>query len=106
MGTPVDPTPSVIRNALAAASDAPGYPTTHGTVQVREAVANQDKARQDGRHGGVDCQGERVSKPREDHGPCSPHHFEIEEGPAHGLPAGVRVPVKDQGQISHRRRGR
>lgn len=39
VGTPVDPTPMVIQNALAAASNAPGYPTTHGTAQVREAVA-------------------------------------------------------------------
>ena len=39
VGTPVDPTPAVIRDALAAAADAPGYPTTHGTVALREAVA-------------------------------------------------------------------
>jgi succinyldiaminopimelate transaminase len=38
VGTPVDPTPAVIQSALAAASNAPGYPTTHGTAQVREAV--------------------------------------------------------------------
>ncbi len=40
VGTPVDPTPSVIREALAHAADAPGYPTTHGTLAVREAVAD------------------------------------------------------------------
>ena len=28
VGTPVDPTPEVVRDALAAASDAPGYPQT------------------------------------------------------------------------------
>ncbi|MBF0688884.1 MAG: succinyldiaminopimelate transaminase [Cellulomonas sp.] len=39
VGTPVDPTPQVVRDALAAASDAPGYPTTHGTAALREAVA-------------------------------------------------------------------
>ena len=39
MGTPVDPVPSVIRDALAAASDAPGYPATHGTSRLREAAA-------------------------------------------------------------------
>lgn len=39
VGTPVDPTPAVVREALAAAADAPGYPTTHGTVAVREAVS-------------------------------------------------------------------
>ena len=39
IGTPVDPTPDLIRQALAEASDAPGYPTTHGTAEVREAVA-------------------------------------------------------------------
>ena len=39
MGTPVDPVPSVIRDALALASDAPGYPATHGTARLREAAA-------------------------------------------------------------------
>jgi len=38
VGTPVDPTPSVVRDALVAAADAPGYPTTHGTLALREAV--------------------------------------------------------------------
>ncbi len=39
VGTPVDPTPDVVRRALAEASDAPGYPQTHGTPDLREAVA-------------------------------------------------------------------
>jgi len=39
MGTPVDPVPSVIRDALAAGSDAPGYPATRGTPSLRAAVA-------------------------------------------------------------------
>ncbi|MHA7191733.1 succinyldiaminopimelate transaminase [Arthrobacter sp. MDT2-16] len=39
IGTPVDPTPQLIRSALAAASDAHGYPTTHGTIALREAVS-------------------------------------------------------------------
>ncbi|MDN5631651.1 aminotransferase class I/II-fold pyridoxal phosphate-dependent enzyme, partial [Kocuria sp.] len=39
IGTPVDPTPLVVQDALAAAADAPGYPTTHGTAALREAVA-------------------------------------------------------------------
>jgi succinyldiaminopimelate transaminase len=39
VGTPVDPAPRVVRDALAAASDAPGYPLTHGTPALREAVA-------------------------------------------------------------------
>ena len=39
IATPVDPTPLVIQDALAAAADAPGYPTTHGTPALREAVA-------------------------------------------------------------------
>lgn len=38
VGTPVDPTPAVVREALIAAANAPGYPTTHGTAQLREAV--------------------------------------------------------------------
>ncbi|WP_275450793.1 succinyldiaminopimelate transaminase [Arthrobacter sp. H41] len=39
IGTPVDPTPGVVREALSAASDAPGYPTTHGTQALREAIS-------------------------------------------------------------------
>ena len=39
IGTPVDPTPAVVRDALAAASDAHGYPTPHGTPALREAVS-------------------------------------------------------------------
>jgi succinyldiaminopimelate transaminase len=38
VGTPVDSTPAVVRDALAAAADSPGYPTTHGTPALREAV--------------------------------------------------------------------
>ena len=38
IGTPVDPTPALIREALAAAADAPGYPTTHGTQALRQAI--------------------------------------------------------------------
>ncbi|WP_297082364.1 succinyldiaminopimelate transaminase [uncultured Demequina sp.] len=38
VGTPVDPTPSLIQDALRAAADAPGYPTTHGTAALRKAV--------------------------------------------------------------------
>ena len=39
VGTPVDPTPPVIQDALRAAADAPGYPQTYGTPALREAVA-------------------------------------------------------------------
>ncbi len=39
VGTPVDPTPRVVREALAAASDAHGYPLTWGTADLREAVS-------------------------------------------------------------------
>ena len=39
VGTPVDPTPAVIQAALAAAANAPGYPTTAGSPAVREAAA-------------------------------------------------------------------
>lgn len=39
VGTPVDPTPDVVRAALADASDAHGYPLTWGTADLREAVA-------------------------------------------------------------------
>jgi succinyldiaminopimelate transaminase len=40
VGTPVDPTPEVIRAALASATDAPGYPTTIGSVEFRQAAIN------------------------------------------------------------------
>lgn len=39
IGTPVDAVPSSIQAALAAASDAHGYPTTHGTPELRHAIA-------------------------------------------------------------------
>lgn len=38
IGTPVDPVPDVIRAALAAASDAPGYPLTAGSPALRAAL--------------------------------------------------------------------
>jgi len=38
VGTPVDPTPDVVRSALMAAADAHGYPQTGGTPALREAV--------------------------------------------------------------------
>lgn len=40
IGTPVDPTPTVVRAALAAAADAPGYPTTVGRPELRVAIAS------------------------------------------------------------------
>ncbi len=39
VGTPVDPTPDMVQDALRAAADAPGYPTTLGTAALREAAA-------------------------------------------------------------------
>jgi succinyldiaminopimelate transaminase len=39
VGTPVDPVPAVVREALARASDSPGYPATYGTERLREAAA-------------------------------------------------------------------
>jgi len=39
IGTPVDPVPVVIREALAAAANAPGYPLTAGTPELRSAAA-------------------------------------------------------------------
>jgi succinyldiaminopimelate transaminase len=38
IGTPVDGVPAVIRAALAAASDAPGYPLTAGSPALRDAI--------------------------------------------------------------------
>ncbi len=40
VGSPIDPTPRVVAEALQAASDAPSYPTTAGTARLREAVAS------------------------------------------------------------------
>jgi succinyldiaminopimelate transaminase len=40
IGTPVDPVPGVVRDALAGAVDAPGYPLTAGTADLREAIAS------------------------------------------------------------------
>ena len=39
VGTPADPVPRVVRDALAAASDSPGYPAAAGTPALREAAA-------------------------------------------------------------------
>lgn len=39
IGTPVDPTPKLVQDALKSAADAPGYPTVHGTPALREAIA-------------------------------------------------------------------
>ena len=37
VGTPVDPTPDVVQEALRRATDAPGYPTTIGLPETRQA---------------------------------------------------------------------
>jgi succinyldiaminopimelate transaminase len=39
VGTPVDPVPQVVTDALVAASNSPGYPATAGTAALREAAA-------------------------------------------------------------------
>lgn len=38
VGSPVDPTPSIIQEALNAFANAPGYPSTAGSLDFREAV--------------------------------------------------------------------
>ncbi len=40
IGAPTDPTPDVVRAALAAATDAPGYPLTVGVPALRRAVVD------------------------------------------------------------------
>lgn len=40
VGNPIDPTPRVVQEALDKASNSPGYPTTWGDSQTREAVAS------------------------------------------------------------------
>ncbi|MFD4010960.1 succinyldiaminopimelate transaminase [Streptomyces albidoflavus] len=38
VGTPVDPVPPLVREALTAAADSPGYPTVWGTAALRAAI--------------------------------------------------------------------
>lgn len=40
IGTPVDPTPTVARDALIAAADSPGYPTVFGPESLRQAAVD------------------------------------------------------------------
>lgn len=40
VGTPVDGVPAAIQRALSDAADAPGYPTTHGTPELRSSISN------------------------------------------------------------------
>lgn len=39
VGTPVDPVPGLVQEALSRAADSPGYPYTHGTQTLRQAAA-------------------------------------------------------------------
>jgi succinyldiaminopimelate transaminase len=50
IGSPVDPTPAIVRQALAAATDAHSYPQTAGTPALRSAVVDW-YARRRGVHG-------------------------------------------------------
>lgn len=56
IGTPVDPVPELIQTALREHTDTPGYLTTHGTVELREAVRDW----LDGTHGVVGIDAEAV----------------------------------------------
>ena len=40
VGSPVDPTPKVIQDALIAGANSPAYPTTAGSLELREAIAD------------------------------------------------------------------
>jgi aspartate/methionine/tyrosine aminotransferase len=40
IGSPVDPTPTIVRDALTAATDAHSYPQTAGTPQLRRAISD------------------------------------------------------------------
>ncbi|WBQ03600.1 succinyldiaminopimelate transaminase [Kribbella sp. CA-293567] len=40
IGSPVDPVPELVKKALAAAADAPAYPTTLGTTSARQAAVD------------------------------------------------------------------
>ncbi len=45
IGTPVDPTPLIAQQALAAAADSPGYPTVWGTTALRQAMIDYSQRR-------------------------------------------------------------
>lgn len=45
IGTPVDPTPHVVQQALAAAADSPGYPLTIGSPHLRSALVSWASSR-------------------------------------------------------------
>ncbi|GAB3670750.1 succinyldiaminopimelate transaminase [Saccharopolyspora tripterygii] len=45
VGTPVDPVPAKLQEALSAVADVPGYPTTHGTPALREAAVESLRRR-------------------------------------------------------------
>lgn len=40
VGSPVDASPALVQQALAAAADAPGYPLTAGTLELRQAIVD------------------------------------------------------------------
>jgi succinyldiaminopimelate transaminase len=41
IGSPVDPTPQTVQDALVASGDAPGYPQTVGSVELRQAIVDR-----------------------------------------------------------------
>ena len=45
VGSPVDPTPKIIQDALDAATNAPGYPSTAGSQELKEAIVAWFKRR-------------------------------------------------------------
>ena len=45
VGTPVDPVPRAVQDALAAAADSPGYPTVWGTPALRDALVGWSERR-------------------------------------------------------------
>ncbi|MFZ4117578.1 MAG: succinyldiaminopimelate transaminase [Rhodoluna sp.] len=55
VGSPVDPTPKVIQEAIRDATNAPGYPSTAGSLEFREAVAEWF-----GRRRGVELSSDQV----------------------------------------------
>lgn len=40
IGSPIDDTPQLVQDALAAAANAPGYPTTWGEMELRQTIAD------------------------------------------------------------------
>ena len=82
IGSPVDPTPEVIRRALAEATDAHAYPQTVGTADVRRATRNvADRARG---FAAISCSSARTARARATKSATAGNAFSVAVGAARG----------------------